>query len=377
MKVLELAIFSSDSLGSFGDSLLAIGRELKAHGDSITVCFPEAKRWMQVFKDEGFEVEILPIRPWAARLLSILVKKHKIDIIHTHFGLESQIIAGITKLFFSPNVKIVLHWRSPPYTDTISLNNNGVPRFILTMKRAIGNLGYRFLNKTCVSANIAISKYIQNILHRRKIRNVKVIYNGIDLNKYNPDIIDTSTSHIPHSTLIGNISNFMPPKDHITFIDSVKLVLQKYPEIKFILVGDGPTRPQVATYAKRLGITDSLIFTGMQEDVRRFIKDCSFTVLSSFHEGFGNVIIESMALKKPVIATNVGGVPEIVKDGENGLLVPRKNPTVMAEKILYLIEHPEATTELGENGRRLVEQKFTTERWAKEVREVFLKVLNM
>lgn len=394
MKILEFAMYSPEFLSSFGDSLLALGRELKKYGDSMVVCFPEKKGWMKVFEDEGIKIEILPrelregvplvmdrimsvLSFRTSKLLATIVKKHKIDIIHTHFWLETQVIACITKLFFCPKVKIVFHWRSPPHADALLTYGDagGIQRRLLQIKRYIGNVGYRIMNASCVNRNVAISKYIQDILYKKGIKNVNLIYNGIDLNKYNPELVDVKLE-CPHhkSNIIGKISNFLPPKDHTTFVETAKLVLQKYPETKFALVGDGPTRPKVEDYAKVLGIMESLMFTGMQEDVYRVIKGCNFTVLSSLHEGFGNVICEAMALKKPVIATNVGGIPEIVKDGENGFLVPRKNPTAMAEKILFLIEHSEEVTRLGENARKLIEQKFTMDRWAREVRELFLSV---
>jgi glycosyltransferase involved in cell wall biosynthesis len=404
-NVLEVAMYSPNFLGSFGDSLLALGKELKRTGNSMVLCFPERRDWMSVFEESGFCVEILPLRnilnessvprinhiQQASRNLCAFIRKHKIDIIHNHFWLESQ-IAVCTAKFLSPrDVKVVWHWRNSPRTDTLLLDDDevrhrGAVKSSVTAKRRIGNVGYKFLDATCVSAHIAISRDISNTLQERGLRNIRVVHNGIDTDKYSPQVVQAvhefptspGSSHFGASCkvaeggiCIGNVSNFRPQKDHRTFLESAKIMLKKYPGTRFVLVGDGSTRPEVEALGQRLGIADSLIFTGMQEDVRGIILACDFTVLSSLHEGFGNVICESMALGKPVVATDVGGIPEIVKDGENGFLVPRKNPGMMAEKMLYLIKHPKELTRLGQNGRELVKKKFTTQRWAERMSQVF------
>lgn len=374
-------MYDADFFSSFGDSLLALGKELKKNGDQMIICFPRKRNWMRVFEQEGFQLEIIPMQKIfdfrAIKVLSNLLKKHRIDIVHTHFGLESQVIGCLAKFFTSHKIKIVWHWRSPLRSDILEREKISV---FLRMKFFFGNPLYRGFDKCCVSKHVVISNEIYNILLARKItkqKKIKIIYNGIDIDKYNLKVIEQQTIPLQdiNVPLIGNISNFNPPKDHFTFLLAAKLVLKKYSQAKFMLVGDGPTQKEVENYGKKLGINSNLLFMGTQSDVRGFIKACDFTVLSSLHEGFGNVACESLALECPVVATRVGGIPIIVRDNETGFLVPLKDPKAMAERILYLIEHPLERIRLGKNGRKLVKQKFTTRRWAQEMRSVFMDVL--
>jgi glycosyltransferase involved in cell wall biosynthesis len=394
ITVLNLAVYSPDFLGSFGESLLTLGKELKLYKGRLIVCFPEFKGWMKIFKANDIPVEIVPIKRKfdfnAIRLVVKLVKKYNIAIIHTHFGIEPQIIACISKLLckrkFQPHPEeslaqqIVWHWRNPIRTEIISDDTKSIEKLLLKIKRLFGNLFYRFLDRHFVTKNVVISKSLKSMLLKRKLIpecKIEVIPNGIALDSYNINNIEDirkSFSIKQDTILIGNISNFRPQKDHFTFLEAIKITLGKHPKSMFILVGDGVNRLKVEKYADSLKIRQNLIFAGVQADIKPFIKACNFTVLSSFYEGFGNVICESMALEKPVIATNIGGITDIVVDNENGFLVPLKNPEIMAEKMIRLITHPEEIKYFGKNGRRLVEKKFTIQIWVQSIISLYLKI---
>lgn len=368
LTVLHLTTFSADFLGSFGESLVNLGKVIKNEGGNLIVCFPERKEWARSFEKEGIGVEIVPIRKTidfrAIRLICKVIKKYEVSFIHTHFGIETQVSACIIKLFFR-KLKVVWHWRNPIRTELEGIRKSKI-------KVGAGNLAYRFLDKHFIDLHIVISSSLRDMLLRRKLTTadkIKLISNGINVEESGVSGRDIRmelgiSKDVP---LIGNISNFRPQKDHLTFLESAKIVLEKHPGVKFILVGDGSTKGKVEAYSDKLGISNSLVFTGVQKEVRPFIRACDFTVLSSFYEGFGNVICESMLLERPVIATAVGGITDIVKDGENGLLVPLKNPAMMAEKIIGLIDKPEEVRRLGINGRKLVEARFTTSIWIKSI----------
>ncbi|MDD2889367.1 MAG: glycosyltransferase [bacterium] len=391
--ILNLALYSPDFSSNFGESLLKLGKELKLCKGKLVVCFPEFKDWMNIFKINDIPVEIVPIRRVfdfnAIKLVVKLVKKYNTAIIHTHFGIETQVIACISKWLCKRNTgeplaqKIVWHWRNPIRTEIISDDAKGIKKIILEIKKLSGNLFYRFLDRHFVTTNIVISSSIKSMLLKRKLIpecKIEVIPNGIDLESYNVDNVEDirkSFSISRDTILIGNISNFRPQKDHFTFLEAVKIILEKHPKSMFILVGDGPNRLKAEKYADSLGIRKNLIFTGVQGDIKPFIKACNFTVLSSFYEGFGNVICESMALERPVIATNVGGITDIIVDNENGFLVPLKSPEIMAEKMVRLITYPEEVEHFGKNGRRLIEKRFTIQIWTQSIISLYLKIIKI
>ncbi|MDD5454923.1 MAG: glycosyltransferase family 4 protein, partial [Candidatus Ratteibacteria bacterium] len=394
LTILNLALYSPDFPSNFGESLLRLGKELKLYKGRLIVCFPEFKNWMKIFKTNDIPVEIVPIKRIfdfnAIKLVIKLIRKYNIAIIHTHFGIEPQVIACISKLLckrkFSLETgeplaqQIVWHWRNPIRTEIISDDMKSIEKLLLKIKKLLGNLFYRFLDKYFVTTNIVISSSIKNMLLKRKLipeYKIEIIPNGIDLESYNVDNVEDirkSFSIKQDEILIGNISNFRSQKDHFTFLEAIKIILEKYPKSMFMLVGSGPNRLKIEEYADFLKIRQNLIFAGGQEDIKPFIKACNFTVLSSFYEGFGNVICESMALEKPVIATNIGGITDIVVDNENGFLVPLKNPEIMAEKMIRLITHPEEIEYFGKNGRKWIEKKFTIQIWVQSMISVYLKI---
>lgn len=375
--VLHIILYKADFFSNLMNSILYLGKEIKKRGSNMIICIPERKDWIKFFEKQNIKVEFLPINSIfdykAVKILKNIIKKYKINIIHTHFGLESQVIPVVYKILFNPNIKIIWQWRNPPRTDIIIKYPNSYIEYLFAKyKRRVGNFFYKILD-SFVSTHIVVSNEIRDILIKRKIggyKKIKVILNGINIEEYNP-----KENFIQNYKTIANISNFRKQKDHITFIKAAKLVIAKYPETKFILTGDGPTKFNVMAYAKKIGILNNLIFTGIKKDVKEIINNSNFTVLSSFYEGLPNVVLESMALKRPVIATNVGGVPDIIKNGYNGFLVPVKNYKIMAEKMLYFIENTDEIKKMGNNGRRTIEEKFSIEKWAKEIISTYNEIL--
>lgn len=386
--VLHIILYKAEFFSNFMKSILYLGKEIKNKGSRMIICVPEQKVWTKLFEKENINVELLPINNIfdfnAVKLLKNLIKKYKPDIIHSHFGLESYVIPCLCKIL-TPSIKIIWQWRNPPHTDIIinqfhQLKSDKIKYLFAKYKRWIGNFFYKILDNL-ISIHIVVSNEIKNILIKRKItkkEKIKLIFNAIE---------EIKTTNEPHKSLseqsivIGNISNFREQKDHITFIKAAKLVIDKLRTqshgfgTKFILAGDGPTKTAAIDYAKKIGILDNLIFTGIENNISKIIDKCSFTVLASFYEGLPNAILESLALEKPVIATNVGGVPDIIKDGYNGFLVPIKNHTAMAEKMLYLIENKEEIKRMGKNGRKTIEEKFSIKEWAKKIITIYDEIL--
>ncbi|MEK6693336.1 MAG: glycosyltransferase family 4 protein [Nitrospirota bacterium] len=155
--------------------------------------------------------------------------------------------------------------------------------------------------------------------------------------------------------VIGWIGRLVPVKDCGTFLKAAFLLKDKTgrsPELKnmkFLIVGDGPERKKMEEMAEKLGV--KAIFTGTRKDICDIIPSMDILVLSSLNEGLGRVLLEAMAAGKPVVATKVGGVPEVVKDGITGILVPPSNPEEMASAVMKILTAPEMADAMGEEGR--------------------------
>ncbi len=202
-----------------------------------------------------------------------------------------------------------------------------------------------------------------------------VIHNGIDTSSFFPGPRNGQES----SPVVGMVATLRRQKDHITFLDGAALVLQRMPCVRFLLIGTGPYEQEVRDYVAARGLSGQVVFGGMRvgSALREAVQSMSVSVLSSKgNEGLPNVVLEAMAVGKPVVATDVGGTREVVEDGVTGFLVPPRDPRALAEKILWLLDHPEAAEKMGLEGRRRVENFFSLSRMQESFGNLYLDLLH-
>lgn len=168
------------------------------------------------------------------------------------------------------------------------------------------------------------------------------------------------------------VSNFYPYKGHEELIDAVPRVVRAFPEALFLLVGrDSGTLEATQALARKNGIADRVRFPGSRSDVGDLLRASDLFVHPSREEGFSNAILEAMASGKAVVACDVGGNPEAVRDGETGVLVPRGDSEALAKAIIGRLSDPGGTKEMGESGRRRVTEHFSLERMVREMEGLY------
>jgi glycosyltransferase involved in cell wall biosynthesis len=170
----------------------------------------------------------------------------------------------------------------------------------------------------------------------------------------------------------------LPHKGYDDLVRALALLQEKLPRVKCLIVGKAPRRGYLRKLLRRaehLSIRERLIVAGFQEDVVPFLHAMDVFVLPSRTEGLPITILEAMAAGKPVVATAVGGIPEVVRDDETGLLVPPGDPGRLAEAVMRLLEAPALAKAMGEAGRRQVESRFTMEQEARQTARVYGQVL--
>jgi len=156
--------------------------------------------------------------------------------------------------------------------------------------------------------------------------------------------------------LVAMIACFKPQKSPLDFVRIAKIVSDKISDARFLLVGDGILRSKIEKLRERLKIEDKILLIGWRGDIPEIMSCIDILVLTSLWEGLPRVFPQAMASGIPVVATKVDGTPEAIQDGVNGFLLPPGDSEGMAEKIIYLIRHPEKASEMGERGKRLVEE---------------------
>jgi glycosyltransferase involved in cell wall biosynthesis len=235
------------------------------------------------------------------------------------------------------------------------------------------------------SSKIAVANSIagQRMLIDRGYKPEKtcVIYNGLELNRLEADPVQVAkiqaeTGLNPDEPVVGISAWIIPAKDHFTFLKSASIVIQHKPEVRFAILGDGILLPDLKALVDELNIAKQVVFLGSQAHVGDYLHFFDILVSSSIdHEGCSNSIMEAMVLGKAVVATDVGGNRELVISGENGLLVPPKNPEAMAQAILTLLNDPAHARKMGEKGRARILAEFSLEQMVTNYQDLWLNLL--
>ncbi|MBU2009449.1 MAG: glycosyltransferase [Chloroflexi bacterium] len=214
-----------------------------------------------------------------------------------------------------------------------------------------------------------------------KPERARVIYNGINLDRLvsTPDKVAQVRAQMgvpPNGKVVGIVASLSPQKDHLTFLRAARIISHDQPQTRFALLGDGQLRPLLEAEAAELGIAPLVTFCGIQRDIGSYIGSFDVAVQCSVDkEGCSNVILESMALGKPVVATEVGGNPELVEPRVSGLLVPPGDPQALARAVTSLLEDPKRCQAMGEKGRARVLANFSKEQMVADYEKLWLELL--
>src|SRR5207248_2205806 len=162
------------------------------------------------------------------------------------------------------------------------------------------------------------------------------------------------------------VARLSPEKDIATLLQAVALIAKKTPGFRLEIAGDGPCKPELLRLANQLGIETNVTFLGEVRDVAALLAKARLFVLSSLTEGISLTLLEAMARGLPVVTTRVGGNPEVVVEGETGLLVPPRAPAELAAAMVHLLRSPDTRRRMGQAGRCRVEQHFDVRRMVAE-----------
>jgi L-malate glycosyltransferase len=159
------------------------------------------------------------------------------------------------------------------------------------------------------------------------------------------------------------------------FLDAAVILAERFPEARFLVVGDGESRNELEAYSGRLGLGRRVVFTGFRCDVPELLSEAEVSVLPSLSEGLSNALLESMAAGVPVVATRVGGNSEVVEHGSTGLLVPARDPAELAGATGRLLENKNLATSFGQAGMRRVKELFSMERSVRQTEHLYERLL--
>ncbi len=212
---------------------------------------------------------------------------------------------------------------------------------------------------------------------------IRMVPEGLDLNLYQPvgpetlQKIRNQLGVTPQDKMAVLVGMVMDWKGQHVLIDAAPAVMARYPDMKFVIVGESPAGAEsyadsLKEQVMRLGLSGKVLFSGYRSDIPSVMQAADIVVhASTSPEPFGRVVIEGMVMRTPVIATNIGAPPEIIRSGETGFLVPPSDPTALAQTMLHILDHPTLAAEVGENAYREVLKKYSIQRHAALIESVF------
>lgn len=241
-------------------------------------------------------------------------------------------------------------------------------------------LNRKILNQTLthIIANSQETKkmILGNFNNKELNEKVKVIYHGIDLESYDKEANNQELVYqrADNELIIGNAGRLTKQKGQVHLMEVAKKLKEKGVPFKLLIAGSGEEEDTLKAQVLAYGLQEEVVFLGFVKHMEGFMKTLDVFALTSVWEGFGYVLVEAMAAKKPVIAFDITSNPEIVSNKDTGFLVPYPNETLFANKIIELSLNPALRKVLGENGRKRVEEKFQLNQIIQEI-EAYLKLV--
>jgi len=317
----------------------------------------------------AFPIDLSPsLCPVKALKIIRFVRAHRIQLIHAH-GASGAFYARIAAILCGIPLITTYHVAITSITD--------IPKW----KKFLYTVADRLMSsidKKIVVVSRALKRQLVQIA---KFRNSKitVIYTGIDADAYG--LLDKYTARNrlnikPTDHVIGYIGRISHEKGVHILLDAFQIFAKEQKKITAILVGDGPFRETLIKQATTKGIMQNCRFLNHRQDIPDIFPALDLLVLPSLTEGLPQILLEAMASGIPVVASDAGGVPEVVRNGITGILVPSGNPCALANAINDLLFDISKAKHFGESGRQIIEQRFTADRMVNEMITLYLNTVS-
>ncbi|HLK60949.1 MAG TPA: glycosyltransferase family 4 protein [Chthonomonadaceae bacterium] len=353
--------------------ILDLARGLRPEGVEVRIACPSPAMLAERASQERFEVVTIQKRGLvdraAIRTLMGLLRSNAVDLIHAHNGRTMLSSALAVTLAGKGRAVATQHFLEP---DHVSRSG---PKALLYRS------AHRWVNRHTAQV-IAISEAVRAKIRERAETpdsKIKVVHNGItppDTSLLaSPEQVRQELGCERGTPLVVSAARLEREKDLNTLIEAMHTVRASCPSAVCIIAGMGTQEPKLRDQVRRLGLEKTVLLLGFRQDVHALMQAADVFVLPSLAEPFGLVLLEAMALGRPVIATRAGGPVEIVGDGETGLLVPPSDATALSEAILQLLMDPEIAQTMGQNGKLRFHERFTVEHMARKMREIYTRIL--
>jgi glycosyltransferase involved in cell wall biosynthesis len=313
------------------------------------------------------------ISPWkdlrTVFLLWRLIRIYRPHVVHTHTSK-----AGLLGRFaaWTARAPVIVH----TFHGNVFEAYFGplLTRSIVLLERFLAGRSDRII---AISENLREDLVERGIAPRQKIELVPL---GLDLAPFlavegRSGVLRDAVKAGPRDFVIGTVGRLVPIKDHDTFLRAAAIVNRRRDNTKYIIVGDGELRADLEEKAASLGLRGVAYFTGWQKNLAPLYADLDLVVLSSLNEGTPVSIIEGAAAGRPIVATRVGGIPDLIEDGWNGFLVPPENPDALAYSMLKILDDPVQSRIFACRARESVRDKYDVSRLVSQLQMLYIHLL--
>lgn len=359
MKKKIAIIASTSKLGGTEISSLRICKMLKEKSEDVVYIAPG-----NMLQDEMHDIKFISYKFSKKNPLSIIkaiisifniVKREKIDILHCQDA-TSCVFCCYAKKYLNMKARIIWHERGIHYKSYTTMSK----RYISTIDTIVCNSYYE---RTLL------------IMNRCPPEKTTVIYNAIEKQiptraRYD---IRKELGINQNDFVIGTVGRQTWDKGFSTLLTAAAYSKKHIQNLKILLVGDGVERKNLEQLAQKLGIADSVMFTGLRRDIPNMLFAMDIFAIPSWFEAFGNVTVEAMYAKIPVLASRVGGIQEVIQDGINGLLIPAAEPDVWAEKIIYAYDHYDEMKKLSRTAYDDACARYNFDVYYEKIMDVYTK----
>lgn len=361
------------AVGGMAQHVASLVRGLDRSRFDVSLAGPSEDPAARVAAEHSCAVHALGFAapPWrsgiAALRLAGLVRRERIDLVHAH-GYSAATAAALARRM-TPDAKLVCTLHSFMTSTTARPVAGWRARWLL---RLIARRSHRII-MVSDSLRSQVAGIADDAPHK-----LLTIPNGVDLAGFRrPDAAwaRRELGLCATGVVVGMVGRLAAQKGPLDFVRAAALVGATFPDVQFVLIGDGPLRADVEKLARELKFSDRLVLAGHRPDAGALAQAFDVAVVASVSEGSSLTAMEAMAWGKPVAATAVGGVLEVVLDGETGILVPPGDPRVLSAAVASLLADPERAAALGQAGRRRVERDFSLARMIERTEETYLDTI--
>ena len=346
--------------------------------ESVLACAPGGAL-IDLVQRHGMQVKtfpslVQPLRPLQDVMAILDLTGHLIrkpyHVVHTHNSKAGFIGRLSAKLARVPVIVhtvhgFAFHQQEPPWRQFLFRN--------------LERLASHWCDKMIfISQPLVDWALTEKISHPRKMAR---IYSGIEMDRFHP-VSEEEKKRLrekwglgEHDAVIGIVSKLWEGKGHDLLIRAFKEIRKEKPQARLVIVGEGYLMESLKAMVSQLELSETVIFTGFLEDVPRIIATFDVAVLPSYFEGMGRVLLEAMAMEKPVVGTRVGGIPDLIEQGLNGYLVSPGNEKELASAVLKILSDKGLAAKMGEAGQKKMTDRFSADTMVRAIEKVYSELL--